>query len=188
MYYITFEYFRENLPFTDRTDIADIAIRLVALLGRVPEDDIVRITDQNGSTKIYRKKAVSVSKDGSTTHIMTSDDEALKTKAIRAENAVTDLIDSAVDRAVSMLKGKGDDLVKSGALEPGYLQSKNDAAAIGRLGPRITDLATTFEDTISKIRERPYDEQVQLLTSYGKLLEEQINVIDSRIHLVKRLG
>lgn len=50
----------------------------------------------------------------------------------------------------------------------------------------VAGLATTFRDTITMIRDHPYGEQVRLLTGYKKLLEEQINVIDSRIRFVKR--
>jgi hypothetical protein len=35
--------------------------------------------------------------------------------------------------------------------------------------------------------DHSYPEQVKILTGYKKLLEEQINVIDSRINFVKRL-
>jgi hypothetical protein len=37
------------------------------------------------------------------------------------------------------------------------------------------------------IRKVPYEEQVNLLIGYKKLIEEQIKVIDSRIGMAKRL-
>jgi hypothetical protein len=40
---------------------------------------------------------------------------------------------------------------------------------------------------MTEIRKKPYSEQVRLLTGYKKLLKEQINVIDSRINMAKRL-
>jgi hypothetical protein len=40
---------------------------------------------------------------------------------------------------------------------------------------------------MTQIGKQPYDEQVKLLTGYKKLLEEQINVINSRIDWSKRL-
>jgi hypothetical protein len=40
---------------------------------------------------------------------------------------------------------------------------------------------------MTQIGKQPYDEEVKLLTGYKKLLEEQINVINSRIDWSKRL-
>ncbi len=149
------------------------------------KEKVVKVT-KDGSTTTYREASVEASEDGST-HIMTNDNEDLKAKALRTENAVADLVDSALDKTVETIKTKANELLKSGALEPGYAAAMRDSADIGRLGPLVTDLAATFEDTITTIRNHPYDEQVQLLTGYKKLLEEQINVIDSRIHFVKRV-
>jgi hypothetical protein len=53
---------------------------------------------------------------------------------------------------------------------------------------RLEKLATVFEDTLSKIdQEHNYEEQERQLKGYKKLLEEQINVIDSRLKMAKRL-
>lgn len=60
--------------------------------------------------------------------------------------------------------------------------------AIAQLGPMVTDLATVFEDTITIVRKQPYEEQVKILAGYKKPLEKQINVINSRIQFVKRVG
>lgn len=52
----------------------------------------------------------------------------------------------------------------------------------------LEKLATVFEDTMSKIdQEHNYEEQEKQLRGYKKLLEEQINVIDSRLKMAKRL-
>jgi hypothetical protein len=49
-------------------------------------------------------------------------------------------------------------------------------------------VATIFEYTMSKIDQEPdYEEQEKQLKGYKKLLEEQINVIDSRLKMAKRL-
>jgi hypothetical protein len=52
---------------------------------------------------------------------------------------------------------------------------------------RVESLARTFEDVMTGINQESCDEQANLLTGYGKLLQEQISVIDSKIHYVKRL-
>jgi hypothetical protein len=40
---------------------------------------------------------------------------------------------------------------------------------------------------MTEIRKEPYDEQEKLLVGYRKLLEEQINVINARMSMAKRL-
>lgn len=149
------------------------------------EKKVVKVTKDDSSV-VYKETGVEVRNDRST-HIMTNDNEELRVKALRAGDAVTDLVDTALDRAIDTVKAKARELWKSGALEPGYAAAKKDSMDIGQLGPLVTDLATMFEDTITIIRDHSYEEQVQLLTGYKKLIEEQINVIDSRIHFVKRV-
>jgi hypothetical protein len=56
-----------------------------------------------------------------------------------------------------------------------------------RLGPMVVKLARNFEDVMTNIRNQHHDDQVRLLRGYTKLLEEQFNVIDSRIHFVERV-
>ena len=55
------------------------------------------------------------------------------------------------------------------------------------LGDSVEGLARTFEGLMTETRKQLYSEQVHLLTGYKKLLKEQINVIDSRIHITERL-
>lgn len=118
---------------------------------------------------------------------MHNDKEGLKIKAARVGDSVGDLVDSALDRSINAVKSKAKELYKSGALEPGCAAARKDSADIARLGPQVTSLAIEFEDSITMVCDHSYPEQVQILTGYKKLLEEQINVIDSRIHLVKRV-
>ena len=40
---------------------------------------------------------------------------------------------------------------------------------------------------MTEIHKEPYDEQEKLLVGYKKLLEEQINVINARLSMAKRL-
>ena len=131
---------------------------------------IVKVTKDDFTTT-YSESAVEMREEGST-HLMTNEKEDLKVKAVRAGDAVTDLVDSALDKAIDKVKTRTDELLKSGALEPGYAAARKDAADIGRLGSLVTGLATSFEDTITVIRNHPYEEQVQLLSGYKKLIEE----------------
>jgi hypothetical protein len=51
----------------------------------------------------------------------------------------------------------------------------------------VEDLARHFEGTMIEMEKRSYSEQTELLTGYSKLLEEQVKVIDARLHYVKRI-
>jgi hypothetical protein len=66
---------------------------------------------------------------------------------------------------------------------------RKDAHDIQALGStRLEKVATLFEDTMTEINKEPDREgQKKQLTGYKKLLEEQINVIDSCLKMVKRL-
>ena len=149
------------------------------------QDKVVKVTKDN-STIVYEEKAVDLKEDTSM-HVMINQDEDLKAKAERTADAVTDLIDSSIDKAATTFRSKASSLMKSGALEPGYLAARKDSLDIGRLGDLVTGLAITFEDTMTMVRQHPYDEQEKILMGYRKLMEEQINVINSRMHFVKRI-
>jgi len=150
------------------------------------ENKIVKITKDDSTQATYKQTAVVVTEQGSTQTIM--ENEGLKTKAVRVGDAVTDLTVSAVDRAINAVKSKAKEFYHSGVFEPGYAAERKDSADIARLGPLVTRLATEFENMETIVSEQSYPEQVQLLTGYKKLLVEQINVIDTRAHFVKRLS
>ncbi len=63
-----------------------------------------------------------------------------------------------------------------------------DAADIQMLGSYIESIISIFEDTMDKITLHPsYDEQQRMLVGFKKILEEEVNVIDSRLSMAKRL-
>jgi hypothetical protein len=64
--------------------------------------------------------------------------------------------------------------------------AKRDSQSIQALGANVEKAITVFEDTITNIRKESYDEQANILTGYKKLIEEQINVIDARLSMVKK--
>lgn len=65
-------------------------------------------------------------------------------------------------------------------------KDRHDIQALG--STQIEKVATIFEYTMSKIDKEPnYEQQEKQLKGYKKLLEEQINVIDSRLEMTKRL-
>jgi hypothetical protein len=113
------------------------------------------------------------------------DSGSLSMKAHQAEESVLDVVDAVGVKAGSFAKEKFGELKKS--MNPSHMSAIQDSQKIQALGPMVEELARAFEDTTTIIRKVPYEEQVNLLTGYKKLLEEQIRVIDSRIGMAKRL-
>jgi hypothetical protein len=113
------------------------------------------------------------------------DEESLSTKAHQAEESVLDVVDAVGAKIGSYAKEKFGELDKS--LNPNHMSAVEDSRKIKALGPMVEDLARVFEDTTTIIRKVPYEEQVDLLIGYKKLIEEQIKVIDSRLDMSKRL-
>ncbi|HEU4824450.1 MAG TPA: hypothetical protein VFS97_13580 [Nitrososphaeraceae archaeon] len=113
------------------------------------------------------------------------EDDSLSMKAHQAEESVLDVMDAVGVKVGSFAKEKFGELDKS--LNPSHVSAAKDSLEIGALGPMVEELARVFEDTTTMIRKVPYEEQVDLLIGYKKLIEEQIKVIDSRIGMAKRL-
>ena len=65
--------------------------------------------------------------------------------------------------------------------------TRRDARDIQALGTKVETIIAVFEETMIYIERQEYNEQEKLLNGYKKLLEEQMNVIRSRLELVKRL-
>jgi hypothetical protein len=113
------------------------------------------------------------------------DEGSLSTKAHQAEESVADVLDAVGAKVGSFAREKFGKLDKS--LNPNHMSVVQDSRDIGALGPMVEDLVRVFEDTTTMIRKAPYEDQVDLLKGYKKLIEEQIKVIDSRIGMAKRL-
>jgi hypothetical protein len=119
-------------------------------------------------------------------HLMTQEEEDLTIKVRNAGDALYDLVLSAIEKAKTIAAQKVKELATRD-ISPAAIAAKKDARDIAALGESIESLARTFESLMTEMRKQPYSEQVQLLRGYKKLLKEQINVIDSRIHMAKRL-
>ena len=108
----------------------------------------------------------------------------------RARNACDVLYDSvllSINKARRKSAEKAKKIVTRN-INPAAIAAKKDAQDIASLGESVEGLARTFESLMTQIRKQPfYSEQVRLLTGYKKLLKEQINVLDSRINMAKRL-
>jgi hypothetical protein len=113
------------------------------------------------------------------------DKESLSMKAHQAEESVLDVVDAVGVKVGSFAKKKFGEIENS--LNPSYMSAVEDSRKVEALGPMVEELARVFEDTTTMIRNVPYEEQVDLLIGYKKLIEEQIKVIDSRLDMSKRL-
>jgi uncharacterized protein YpuA (DUF1002 family) len=79
--------------------------------------------------------------------------------------------------------------VKDKSMETTGIGPAKDAHDIQVLGTtRLEKLTADFENTMTEIeQESDYEMQEKQLTAYKKLLEEQMDVIDSRLKMVKRI-
>jgi hypothetical protein len=90
-------------------------------------------------------------------------------------------------KAVILSIGKKAQEIRDKAEETFTVGAKKDARDIQALGSYVENVVKGFEDTMMEIKKRNYGDEEKLLKGYKKLLEEQINVINARIQLVKRL-
>ncbi|MDQ3848521.1 MAG: hypothetical protein M3261_06160 [Thermoproteota archaeon] len=113
----------------------------------------------------------------------TSDEESVSTKARDAGRSLKDLIYSLGKKTKEVTEEKAKELKAQSV----GISTRTDARDIQHLGDDVEKLITVFEDTMTEIRREPYDEQEKLLVGYKKLLGEQINVIEARLSMAKRL-
>ena len=68
----------------------------------------------------------------------------------------------------------------------GPTKDAHDIQALGTT--KVENLTAEFENTMAEIENEPdYRMQEKQLTAYKKLLEEQADVIDSRLKMIKRI-
>jgi hypothetical protein len=140
-------------------------------------------TSENAIESVVVEDTITVDKFD----VMGKEEEDLTIKVRNAGDAFYDLVSSAIEKAKNISVKKAKELV-SKDLSPAAITAKKDAQDIATVGESTESLARTFESLMTEIRKQPYSEQVNLLTGYKKLLNEQINVIDSRIRMTERLS
>ena len=79
--------------------------------------------------------------------------------------------------------------IKDKSMQTMHIGPAKDAHDIQALGTtRLEKLTAGFENTMAEIENEPdHEMQEKQLTAYKKLLEEQIDIIDSRLKMVKRI-
>lgn len=115
--------------------------------------------------------------------VTTTEEESVSAKAKEAGQSLKELVRSLGRKTKQVTEEKAREL-KAQSLD---VSATSDARDIQQLGGNVEKLITVFEDTMTEIRKEPYDEQEKLLLGYKKLLEEQINVINARREMARRL-
>lgn len=160
----------------DKTDTYDETVNTTT---SEPTADVT-VTEEKSITTVPARKVETYEVQSETA---TSDEESVSAKAKDAGKSLKDLIYSLGRKTKEVTEEKAQEL-KSQSVD---ISTKTDAQDIQHLGDEVEKLITVFEDTMTEIRNEPYDEQEKLLVGYKKLLEEQINVINARLSMAKRM-
>ena len=130
-------------------------------------------TTPSSEVETYEVKTVSASQE----------EESVSAKAKEAGRSLKELVYSLGRKTKEVTEEKTRELKEKSV----DISASTDARDIQNLGGNVDRLITVFEDTMTEIRKEPYDEQEKLLTGYRKLLEEQINVVNARMEMARRL-
>ena len=114
------------------------------------------------------------------------EEESISARARDVGQSLRDLVTYMGQKAKAITE-QGTTGLKAQADQIDDLDLKKDARDIQNLGSNIDNIINVFEDIMTDIRKERYSEQQRLLVGYKKLLEEQINVIEARMKMAKRL-
>jgi Mg2+ and Co2+ transporter CorA len=131
-------------------------------------------TTDNNIESINGEKTVRKSK----TNVKIEDYDLIVSSLKDATTSFKDVILS-ISKKAQEIRDKAEETFTVGA--------KRDARDIQALGSHVENVVKGFEETMADIKKRNYTDEEKLLKGYKKLLEEQINLINARIELVKRL-
>jgi DNA-binding transcriptional regulator YbjK len=111
--------------------------------------------------------------------------ETIADRVKEAGLSFKEMIASLTDKAKTVTEEKTQALKDKSAetISP----TRRDAHDIQALGITVQSVIAIFEETMTHIERQGYDQQEKLLNGYKRLLEEQINVVRSRLNLVKRI-
>jgi hypothetical protein len=113
------------------------------------------------------------------------DEDSLSKRARETGMTLKELVNSIGKKGKAVAQQKSTQLKE--AAKGDEINAK-DAADIQMLGSHIESIITIFEDTMDKIMTHPsYNEQHGMLVGFKKILEEEVNLIDARLSMAKRL-
>jgi len=110
---------------------------------------------------------------------------AAAAKAKKAGQSFIEMIKSLGKKAVTKTEERTKEL-KDKSIETIDMGTQTNARDIQALGIHADNVVLVYERIMFEIEREEYETQKNLLTGYKKLLE-QVNVIDSKLSLVKRL-
>jgi hypothetical protein len=114
-----------------------------------------------------------------------ADEDSLSKRARETGLTLKELVNSLGKKRKAVAQQKSTELKE--AAKDDEINAK-DAADIQMLGRHIESIITIFEDTMDKIMAHPsYEEQHGMLVGFKKILEEEVNLIDARLNMAKRL-
>jgi hypothetical protein len=113
------------------------------------------------------------------------DEDSLSKRARETGMTLKELVNSIGKKGKAAAQQKSTQLKE--AAKDDEINAK-DAADIQMLGSHIESIITIFEDTMDKIMAHPsHDEQHGMLVGFKKILEEEVNLIEARLSMAKRL-
>src|SRR5215204_39938 len=104
-------------------------------------------------------------------------------EATKARESLKELIVTAIKEAKDSAKETGKQLKEQTI----NISTTVDSKDIRSLGHNVNASVQLFEETMTKIRKEPYDEQIKLLDSYKDLLKTHINVINAKGRMASKL-
>jgi hypothetical protein len=154
--------------------------------------------DNLSEPKTDRDSSIQATDSNSQNSSADNDNQPLTRKTARKSNSKVkiedyDLIVNSLKEATTSFKdiiysiSKKAQEIRDKAEETFTVGAKRDARDIRALGSYVESVTKGFEDTMMEIKKRNYADEEKLLKGYKKLLEEQINLINARVELVKRL-
>ena len=111
---------------------------------------------------------------------------AAAAKAKKAGQSFIEMIKSLGKKAVTKTEERTKEL-KDKSIETIDMGTQTNARDIQALGIHADNVVLVYEKTMFEIAREDYKTQEKLLAGYKKLLEEQVNVIDSKLRIAKRL-
>ena len=165
----------------------DIQIEVSAVQAPTPQVNAIEPTIKRNYNNTTTTTTVSIGTVTNNNFSLMRAEETDLTKRVRKSGDVSyDSVLLSIDKARRRFAEKAKEVVTRD-INQAAIAAKKDAEDIAALGESVEGLARTFESLMTEIRKQPYSEQVHLLTGYKKLLKEQINVVDSRVNMAKRL-
>jgi hypothetical protein len=111
---------------------------------------------------------------------------AAAAKAKKAGQSFIEMIKSLGKKAVTRTEERTKEL-KDKSIETIDMGTQTNARDIQALGIHADNVVLVYEKIMFEIAREDYKTQEKLLAGYKKLLEEQVNVIDSKLRIAKRL-